>query len=131
MTEPTTTQDGADLAPLVSPRQAADRIAEGALLIDVRSEAGRSRAGAIPGAVVVDRTALDELFLLDSPTRLSQVAGLDQEIVVVCGSVAGSGPVAAGLRERGFTRVSHVEGGFPAWKAEGLETEEPTAPPED
>ena len=45
--------------------------------------------------------------------------------MVVCGSVRGSGPVAAELRAKGFTNVVHVEGGFPAWKDAGLPTEAP------
>ena len=40
--------------------------------------------------------------------------------MIVCGSVNGSGPVAEALAARGYTYVSHVDGGFPAWKEAGL-----------
>jgi rhodanese-related sulfurtransferase len=120
-------EDAAALAPSVSPQEAAARIAEGAVLIDVRSEAGRSRSGAIPGATVADRYGIDEEFDLTAATRHAPVVSLDTPIVVVCGSVRGSGPVAAELRARGFTHVVHVEGGFPAWKDAGLPAEPPTA----
>ena len=72
-----------------------------------------------------DRYAIDTEFDLTAATRHTPVVSLDTPIVVVCGSVRGSGPVAAELRAKGFTNVVHVEGGFPAWKDAGLPTEAP------
>ncbi len=118
-------EEAGALAPLVGPAEAADRVAAGAFLIDVRSDAGRASAGTIPGARVVDRDRVDELFDVSSPDRLPQVAGIDTPVVVVCGSVRGSGPVAAALLAKGFTDVVHVEGGFPAWRETGLPVEPP------
>lgn len=106
---------------LQDPTDAAARVADGALLVDVRSAAGRASTGAIPGARVVDRTDLDAIF---GPVG-EPVISLDTPVVVVCGSESGSGPVAAALAERGYTAVTHVAGGFPAWKAAGLPAEEP------
>ncbi|MDV8070122.1 rhodanese-like domain-containing protein [Rhodococcus sp. IEGM 1366] len=113
---------------LVTPVIAAAAVAGGALLIDVRSAKGRNENGAIPGAVVVDRNDLDAEFGLDSPAKHSEVNSLDQPIVAVCGSIAGSAPVAEGLLQRGFANVVHVDGGFPAWKAAGLTVAEPVSP---
>ena len=120
-------EEATALAPSVSPEQAAERVAEGAFLIDVRSAAGRATTGAIPGATIGDRYAIDEEFDLAAATHHAPVVSLDTPIVVVCGSVRGSGPVAAELRAKGFTNVVHVEGGFGAWKDAGLPAEEPTA----
>lgn len=117
-------EDAGALAPLVTPADAAERVAAGAVLVDVRSDAGRARTGAIPGATVVDRYAVDTDFDLASAARIAPVVSLDTPIVVVCGSVRGSGPVAAELRARGFTNVVHVEGGAPAWKDAGLPVDE-------
>ncbi|GEL97749.1 rhodanese-like domain-containing protein [Cellulomonas terrae] len=117
--------EAAALAPVVTPAEAAERVARGAFLVDVRSEVGRSRAGSIPGATVADRYAIDDEFDLTAATRHTPVVSLDTPIVVVCGSVRGSGPVAAELRAKGFTDVVHVEGGFPAWKDAGLPTTAP------
>jgi rhodanese-related sulfurtransferase len=39
------------------------------------------------------------------------------EIVLFCGTTAGSGPVADYLVGRGFVAVSHVDGGFAALSA--------------
>jgi rhodanese-related sulfurtransferase len=115
-------EEAAALAPVISAVEAAERVAAGAFLVDVRSEAGRSATGSIPGATVSDRYAIDDEFDLTAATRHTPVVSLDTPIVVVCGSVRGSGPVAAELRARGFTDVVHVEGGFPAWKDAGLPT---------
>jgi rhodanese-related sulfurtransferase len=118
-------EDAAALAPVVSAAEAAERVAGGAFLVDVRSAAGRSRTGTIPGATVADRYAIDDEFDLTAATRHAPVVSLDTPIVVVCGSVRGSGPVAAELRARGFTDVVHVDGGFPAWQEAGLPTDAP------
>lgn len=117
--------EAAALAPTVTAADAAGRVAEGAVLVDVRSAAGRARTGSIPGARVVDRYAVDRDFDLASATRLEPVVSLDTPIVVVCGSVRGSGPVAAALRAKGFTNVVHVDGGAPAWRDAGLPIEAP------
>ncbi|WP_439591727.1 rhodanese-like domain-containing protein [Microbacterium sp.] len=109
-------------APLITPEEAAQRAAAGALVIDVRSDAGRARDGVIPGSVRGDRDNLDAQFLIDSPEKLAEVTEWDQDIVIVCGSIRGSGPVAEQLRAKGFTNVAHVDGGFPAWKDSGAPT---------
>ncbi|GMA24455.1 thiosulfate sulfurtransferase GlpE [Luteimicrobium album] len=102
-------------------------MSDGAVLIDVRSAGGRAATGAIPGARITDRNRLETLFD-DAGTPL---VALDTPIVVVCGSVNGSGPVARELRRRGFTDVTHVDGGFPAWKDAGLPTADATPEPAD
>jgi rhodanese-related sulfurtransferase len=96
--------------------RAAVRVTQGAHLIDVRSDAGRDATGAIPHATIADRNDLDAIFgAVGAP-----VIALDQPVVVVCGSEKGSAPVVAALRERGYTDVVHVAGGFPAWRDAGL-----------
>ena len=115
MAELTIEQAGAP-APLVTAAQGVERVAAGALLIDVRSDAGRAAAGPLVGADVVAKDQVRQRFGLDSPDRLAGLRSKDTPIVVVCGSVAGSGPVAAALTDLGFTDVVHVDGGFPAWQ---------------
>jgi rhodanese-related sulfurtransferase len=114
-TTPDRTTADRPAAPLVSAREARERVAAGAVLLDTRSPGGRERTGAIEGAVIVDRDRLDEEFDLDGAGRHQEVGSLDTPIVVVCGSVGGSGPVAEALIARGFVNVVHVEGGAPAW----------------
>ncbi|MEZ3161202.1 rhodanese-like domain-containing protein [Microbacterium sp. BWT-B31] len=111
-------------APLITAEEAAARAAAGALVVDVRSDAGRASDGVIPGSIRADRDALDAQFLIDSPDKLAEVTDWDQDIVIVCGSIRGSGPVAEQLRAKGFTNVAHLDGGFPAWKESGAPTAE-------
>ncbi|MET7402257.1 rhodanese-like domain-containing protein [Dactylosporangium sp. NPDC005572] len=114
-------------APLVSAEEAGRRVAGGAVLVDVRSAPRRAADGEIPGAVIADRRRLAAEFGLDSPLRHAPVTSLATPIVVVCGSVNGSGPVAAELAGRGFTDVVHVDGGFAAWAEAGLPVTAPVA----
>lgn len=105
-------------AALVSAGIAAAAARGGARFIDVRSEGGRARTGGLPEAEIVSKDVLDETFADRDLTR---------PVVVICGSVNGSGPVAEQLVAWGYTDVAHVEGGFPAWKDAGL----PTTPATD
>ncbi|MGN6126126.1 MAG: rhodanese-like domain-containing protein [Humibacter sp.] len=115
----------ASLAPqLVTANLASAAVAGGALLVDVRSAGNREQNGAIPGAVIADRTRIPEQFALDSHAALPGVTSHDRPIVVICGSVNGSLPVATELLALGFRNVVHFDGGFRAWKGAGL----PTAP---
>ena len=111
--------------PLQTAAAAAAEVADGALLIDVRSAGGRAAHGEIPGATLADRNDLDALFGPAGDPAIS----LDTPVVVVCGSPNGSGPVAEALARRGYTHVSHVDGGFPAWRDAGLPTSGPVEVP--
>lgn len=99
-----------EIAPTTA-ADARDRIEKGALLIDVRSDAGRAASGAIEGATVV---------LKEDVAAFAETLDKTREVVIFCGTTAGSGPVADYLDEHGFTAVSHVEGGFEALSAETL-----------
>ena len=108
MTDTTTTPDL-----LVSPLLAAAAVQGGARFIDVRSDGFRARTGGLPEAEIVAKDTVDEAFADTSDTR---------PVVVICGSVNGSGPVAEQLVAKGFANVVHVDGGFAAWKDAGLLT---------
>jgi len=119
MTDQTTTTPETTGSELLTAAEGAEWVRGGAVLIDVRSLPTRERVGGIAGAIVVDRERLPALFGADSPERLTEVHSDEHPIVVVCGSVAGSQPVADWLLEHGHTFVAHVDGGFDAWKAAG------------
>ena len=86
------------------------RIAAGARVIDVRSLAGRTATGSIDGATIVAKDAVAEF---------AATVDADEDIVVYCGTTAGSGPVVDWLTDNGFTNVAHIEGGFDALKTAG------------
>lgn len=101
--------------PTTSRIQADDAITawrNGAILVDVRSPAGRARNGEIAEAVVVPKAlAVDVLAGRLQPGQAS--------IVLFCGSVAGTTPLVEALVSRGLTQVYEVDGGFAALAATG------------
>jgi rhodanese-related sulfurtransferase len=91
--------------PPLSAIDARARVDRGALLLDVRSEAGREASGAIEGATIVAKADV---------AAFAETLDKQRDVVIFCGTTAGSGPVADFLEGAGFTAVSHVEGGFEA-----------------
>jgi|SRR3954447_25111827 rhodanese-related sulfurtransferase len=94
--------------------------AEGALLVDIRSEGQRARDGAVPGALWVARNALEWRADPDSGASDPRLARPDARVLLLCDEGYQSSLAAATLRDLGFTRVGDVAGGFQAWRAAGL-----------
>jgi rhodanese-related sulfurtransferase len=114
------------VAPRPDPRAAQAAAQDGALLIDIRSEAQRAADGAIPGALWFARNVL-EWRLDPASTHADAVASADlgRQVIVVCDQGYQSTLAAATLRDLGFSRATDLDGGFQAWKAAGLPVTEP------
>ncbi len=82
---------------------------DGALLIDLRSEAGRQKNGEAHGAIVIPKSDVVEAVT----RRFARVSG-DQKIVIFCGSIKGSEPIVDQLEAAGVSNVFDVDGGFAA-----------------
>ena len=95
-------------------------VAEGALLVDVRSEAQRAADGTVPGALHVARNVLEWRCDPDSGAADPRVGGLERHIVVMCDAGYASSLAAATLQQLGFARATDLDGGFQAWRAAGL-----------
>ena len=106
----------------LSPAEAARRVAEGAVLVDIRPQSQREAGGEVPGAVVVERNHLEWRFDPESDARLPQATGYDLDVVVLCSEGYTSSLAADALRSLGLSRSSDVVGGFRAWAAAGLPT---------
>ena len=106
----------------VTPVEALARVAEGAVLVDIRPAAQRAREGEVPGALVVERNVLEWRFDPASDARLPQATGYDVDVIVLCSEGYTSSLAADALRSLGLTRASDVVGGFQAWAAAGLPT---------
>lgn len=85
----------------------------GAILIDVRSAAGRQKNGEAQGAIIVAKSDVVDFVTRRLP------AGGGQKVILFCGSVAGSGPLVAQLAAAGVADVADVDGGFAALTGEG------------
>src|SRR3954469_14721159 len=76
-----------------------------AQIIDIRGSALRERDGDIPGALCFERNVLEWRVDPASDARDPRVAGLDEEILVICHEGYQSSLAAAVLRDLGFTNV--------------------------
>ena len=105
----------------LSPDEALGAMAEGATLIDIRSEIQRERDGVIPGAHFIPRNVLE--WRLDPASGYNDPAlgdSLDRPLILVCDEGFQSSLAAAELLDLGFGRATDIEGGFQAWRAAGL-----------
>ena len=100
----------------VRPDDLAVAIADGALVVDTRSEAQRRRDGELPGAVVVERNVLEWRLDPASPHRLEEAGDRERPIVVVCNEGYASSLAAASLQDLGLVNATDLDGGYQAWK---------------
>ncbi|NHA67316.1 rhodanese-like domain-containing protein [Phycicoccus flavus] len=110
----------------LTPAQARDEWAAGAVLVDIRPASQRAAEGEVPGALVVERNVLEWRFDATSDAALP-VAHDDLRVVVLCQEGYTSSLAAAALRDVGVHRATDVVGGFAAWRDAGL----PATPPTD
>ena len=86
------------------------------VFVDVRDVRELEREGVIPGAVHAARGMLEFWFDPTSPYH-REVFAQDKEFVLFCAAGWRSALSARTLMEMGVPRVSHIDGGFTAWKA--------------
>lgn len=89
-----------------------------AVLVDIREADELETGGRIAGAVHIPRGMLE--FRADPSTPYHQ-APLDPSarVILHCASGGRSALAAATLKEMGYDRVAHLDGGMNAWKAAG------------
>jgi rhodanese-related sulfurtransferase len=111
----------------VEPADAPDAVAEGALLVDIRSELHRDEHGTIPGAIHHPRNVFE--WRLDPASGYSDPAlsgDPDRRLIIVCHEGYQSSLAAAIAQDLGFANATDLVGGFLAWRDAGLPVE-PTA----
>lgn len=97
--------------------------------VDLRDPREIEREGMIPNAFSATRGMLE--FWVDpaSPYYKPIFGDHDREFVLYCGGGWRSALAAATLQDMGMTNVSHVDGGFGAWKKAGAPTVDKTSKP--
>ena len=111
----------------ISPEEVAELLDDDRyLIVDIRDPRELEREGTLPGAFRAPRGMLE--FWVD-PERPYYKPALDdgRTLVLYCGSAWRSALSAAPLLDMGREDVAHLEGGFSAWKDQGLPIE-PLAP---
>jgi rhodanese-related sulfurtransferase/predicted metal-dependent enzyme (double-stranded beta helix superfamily) len=111
----------------LEPDDARRAAATGALLVDIRPEVNRRAEGEIPGAFTVERNVLEWRLDPASPDRLPQITDYEQHIVLFCNEGYASSLAAASLQDLGLVHATDLDGGYRAWKRDGLPINEPTA----
>ena len=101
----------------VEPVDLAKEMAAGALVVDTRPADQRGRDGELPGAVVIDRNALEWRLDPTCPHRIPESSDPDRRIIIVCNEGFSSSLAAATLRQLGLRRATDLAGGFQAWRA--------------
>ena len=103
----------------VTPAQAYAEVDNGAVLVDIRPAAQRQAEGEISGAIVIERNVLEWRLDPRSDHRLP-IASYSLRVIVVCSEGYTSSLAAASLLDLGIVGATDLDGGFRAWKAEGL-----------
>ena len=103
----------------VMPAEALAAQAQGAVLVDIRSELQRARDGEIPGAIRHPRNVLEWRADPQCEHRDPAIARRDVHVILLCDEGFQSSLAAATIRGFGVD-ATDVIGGFQAWRAAGL-----------
>jgi len=94
------------------------------LIVDIRDPRELEREGQLPGAFRAPRGMLE--FWIDPESPYYKPALDDgRTLILYCGSAWRSALAAAALVDMGRDDVTHMAGGFSAWKAADLPIERP------
>ncbi len=88
------------------------------LFVDIRDARELDREGQIPSAFNVNRGML-EFWVDPASPYFKEPLGDDREKVLYCAGGWRSALAAKTLQDMGISNVSHIEGGFGAWKEAG------------
>ena len=107
---------------MVAPKEAADEMDTGAVLVDVR-EPEEWQHGHIDGSVPAPRGLL-EFFADPASPRHKQALDPSRRMIVVCASGARASLAAVTLQAMGYQDVAILDGGLKGWTEAGLPTNE-------
>ena len=91
-------------------------------LIDIRDAIELQREGRIENSFHISRGLLEFAVHPDSPYAQKENLDVNKELVLFCAAGGRSALAAKTLKDMGFEKVSHIEGGFVAMKNSGFET---------
>ena len=107
----------------ISPREAAALIGdEGTVIVDIRDPRELEREGKIPGAFHAPRGMLEFWIDPESPYH-KPVFASGKSFVFYCAGGLRSALATKTAQDMGLAPVSHIEGGFGAWKEAELPVE--------
>jgi rhodanese-related sulfurtransferase len=89
------------------------------VFVDIRDVRELEREGMIPGAFHAPRGML-EFWVDPESSYFKDIIGSGKDFTLHCGSAWRSNLAVAALQDMGLSPVSHIGGGFKAWKEAGL-----------
>ena len=89
-------------------------------LIDIRDGTELQKLGRIENSYHVSRGLLEFSIYPQSPYVQKENLDLNKEIVLFCAAGGRSALAAKTLKEMGYEKVSHIEGGFSSMKNKGF-----------
>ena len=88
------------------------------ILVDIREAEELEANGAIPGSVHLPRGML-EFYADPSSPYHREPLDPSKRVILHCASGGRSALAASTLRQMGYERIAHLDGGFNAWKEAG------------
>ena len=114
-------QEALKVVKTISPEEALEKCKNNQCnLIDIRDAAELENSGSVENALHISRGLLEFSVHLDSPYVAQKVLDLEKEIVLFCAAGGRSALAAKTLKEMGFEKVSHVDGGFAQMQSSGF-----------
>ena len=105
----------------IAPGEALKRSNEGTCnLIDIREKAELDKMGRIENSNHIPRGMLEFWLDTDSPYFKDGKLDMNKEMVLFCAGGLRSALGAKALKEMGFEKVSHIDGGFSAMIQNGF-----------
>ena len=89
-------------------------------LIDIRDTIELEKLGRIENSFHISRGLLEFAIQPESPFAQNNNLDFDKEIVLFCAAGGRSALAAKTLKEMGFEKVSHIEGGFGEMSSSGF-----------
>jgi rhodanese-related sulfurtransferase len=101
------------------PRRAAELVAAGAHLVDIRPGWQREQEGELPGALLIERNHIEWRLDPTSDARIPEAVDHDVTWIVVCSEGYSSSLAAASLQDLGLRNATDLDGGYRGWKEAG------------
>ena len=98
-------------------------MADGAVLVDIRTHPQRAADGVVPGSIHIHRNVLEWRCDPSSEHRDERVSSPQRRLILMCNEGYQSSLAAAVLQELGHESATDLDGGFQAWRAAGLPVE--------
>jgi rhodanese-related sulfurtransferase len=105
--------------PALTPAEARRRLGDpGTVFVDLRDSAEIAAEGTVPGAIHMPRGNL-EFWIDPASPYFKRIFGTGKSFVFFCAADLRSTLAAATARDMGLEKVSHIAGGFHAWRDAG------------